>query len=106
MVDFNWINAIPARDWSTPDRGWSVLTLSRREFARRSKLERDDDAARLFAEWAVLQLHRNYTLLADELAGDAGSMVIGMRPNPAVGGPRPRPARVLRRQWGSPPRDD
>ena len=57
MADFNWINAVPVRDWSVPDRGWSVLTLSQRDFARKSNLQRGDDAAVLFAAWAVSYTH-------------------------------------------------
>ena len=67
MPDFNWINAVPVRDWSVPDRGWSVLTLGKREFARKSNLQRGDAAAALFDAWAMQQVHRNYTLLLDEL---------------------------------------
>ena len=97
MADFNWINAVPVRDWSVPDRGWSVLTLSQRDFARKSNLQRGDDAAVLFAAWAMQQVHRNYTLLLDELDNGAGNVVIAMRSNPAVRDLRLRPARYRKR---------
>ena len=55
MPDFNWINAVPVRDWSVPARGWRVLTLGQREFARKSNLQRGDAAAALFDAWAMQQ---------------------------------------------------
>lgn len=88
MADFNWINAVPTREWSAPERGWSVLGVDRRDFARKSLLERHEDAGALFAEWAQQQIHRNYILLADELEESGGALVIAMRANPLVGSPR------------------
>lgn len=97
MPDFNWINAVPVRDWSVPDRGWSVLTLSQREFARKSNLQRSDDTAALFSAWAMHQVHRNYTLVLDELDDIAGNVVIAMRSNPAVRDLRQKSARYQKR---------
>ena len=98
MPDFNWINAVPVRDWSVPDRGWSVLTVGQRDFSRKSNLQRGDDAAALFAAWAMQQVHRNYTLLLDELDNGTGHVVIAMRSNPAVRDLRLRPARYWRKR--------
>ena len=43
------------------------------------------------------QVHRNYTLLLDELDNGAGNVVIAMRSNPAVRDLRQRPARYRKR---------
>ena len=97
MADFNWINAVPVRDWSVPDRGWSVLSISAQKFARKSKLQPNEDAASLFSAWAMQQVHRNYSLLLDETDGRESSMVIGMRANPAIRDLRQKSLRYQKR---------
>lgn len=97
MADFNWINAVPVRDWSVPDRGWSVLSISAQEFARKSKLQSNEDAASLFSAWAMQQVHRNYSLLLDETDGRESSMIIGMRANPAIRDLRQKSLRYQKR---------
>lgn len=84
MADFNWLNALAARKWSAPDRGWSVLSMDAREFAQRSGLKPGEALESLFPEWAARQLHRNYSLLPDEVGDQAGHVVIGMRANPVL----------------------
>ncbi len=106
MADFNWINGVPAREWSIPDRGWSVLAIGRREFFRKSQLDRGDDAGMLFSAWAAQQVHRNYSLIRDELDESGGTVIIAMRGNPAAGSLRQRPARNKNTQWGRPKHQD
>lgn len=97
MADFNWINAVPVRDWSVPDRGWSVLSISAQEFARKSKLQSSEDAASLFSAWAMQQIHRNYSLLLDEKDDRESYVVIGMRANPVIRDLRQKSLRYQKR---------
>ena len=97
MADFNWINAVAVRDWSAPDRGWSVLSISRQEFVRKSNLQHTEDAASLFSEWAMQQVHRNYSLLLDEADDRESALVLGMRANPAIRDLRQKSLRYKKR---------
>ena len=103
MADFNWINAVPARDWSVPDRGWSVLSVSRREFVRKSELRDGQALGDLFSTWSSLQVHRNYALLCDDLDDPDATVFVAMRGNPALGSGKPRRAFGQKREWAGPP---
>lgn len=85
MANFNWLNALPLRDWSEPDRGWRVLRLTREGFLKRSQMLDGEPLEDAFHAWAAEQLHRNYVVVWDDVPGPGELIFIAMKENARLG---------------------
>lgn len=85
MANFNWLNALPHRDWSEPDRGWRVLRLTRAGFLKRSQMAGEEPLEDAFHTWAAAQLHRNYVVVWDDGPGPSELIFVAMKENAAMG---------------------
>lgn len=101
MADFQWLNAVPLRRWSAPDREWRHLSMERAEFAARSQGANDHALIDAFQAWAARQVHRNYAMIWDDADAPGGKFHIAMRMNPVIGS-RPASNRIARRRWSRP----
>lgn len=61
---FDWLDDIAADDWPGHFRDRHSMQLTLRELARRSGMERDEDAVEAFRSWAFARTHgRRYAIL-------------------------------------------